>query len=158
MAQVKPKCGFKKCVYLIGRILLYNIVMALAIHQHESAIGMHVSLPSWTFLLPAPPHPSMMSQSTGFGFPASYIKLSLAVYFTYGDAYISVLVPESHPTFSFSQRAPKSVLQVFISFVVLHIGSFWYYDSDYYTKTFGTFKMHHIRTSALISLYSFWRK
>ena len=32
-------------------------MMVFAIHQYESAIGIHVSLPSWTSLLP-PPHPS----------------------------------------------------------------------------------------------------
>ena len=36
--------------------LLHNIVLASAIHQHESAIGIHVSAPSFTSLhLPPPP-------------------------------------------------------------------------------------------------------
>ena len=37
--------SFSKFI-LIGRELLYNIVMAFAIHQHESAMGIHVSPPS----------------------------------------------------------------------------------------------------------------
>ena len=42
-----------------------------------------------------PPHPIPLGfQSTSFGFPASYIKLPLAVYFTNGNIYVSV--PLSH--------------------------------------------------------------
>ena len=60
--------------------------MASAIHQHESAIGIDVSPPSLTPLpLLFPPQPSRLgAQSTGFGLPASYAKLPLVIYFTYG--------------------------------------------------------------------------
>ena len=41
--------------------------MVFAVHQHEPAMGVHVSPPSWTPLpSPSPPHPSSLSQSTGF--------------------------------------------------------------------------------------------
>ena len=33
-------------LFLIGRYLLYIVVLVSAIHQHESAIGIHTSLPS----------------------------------------------------------------------------------------------------------------
>ena len=51
----------------IGGQVLYNIVLASATHQHESAIGIHMSPSSWTLLLPSPvpSHPSRLSQSTG---------------------------------------------------------------------------------------------
>ena len=39
-----------------------------AIHQHETAIGIHVSLPFCTPFPPPSPHPSRLSQSTGFCF------------------------------------------------------------------------------------------
>ena len=80
--------------------IIYNIVMTSAIHQQESAIGIHVSPASWTPLaLPSLPHLSRLSQSTGFGFPASYFKLPLAIYFTYGNKYVSMLFSQikSHP-------------------------------------------------------------
>ena len=55
---------------LIG--VLYNIVMDFAIHQHELAIGIHVSPPPWTpFPPPSPPYPSRLSQNTSFGHPES---------------------------------------------------------------------------------------
>ena len=46
-------------------------------------------------LCPSPPHPSSLSQSTSFGFPVSYIKLPLAVCFTYDNVYVSVLFFQS---------------------------------------------------------------
>ena len=61
--------------------------MVFAIYQHESATGIHVSTP---FLppLPSPPYPSGLSQSTGFGCPASCIKLALVIYFTYDNGHV----------------------------------------------------------------------
>ena len=50
--------------------------MVFAIHQHESAIGLHMSPPSCTPLPPpSPSHPSRLSQIPSFEFPASYSKL-----------------------------------------------------------------------------------
>ena len=39
-------------INLIGGELLYNPVLVSAIHQHESATGIHMSPPSWPSLLP----------------------------------------------------------------------------------------------------------
>ena len=50
--------------------MLYNIVLVSAMHQHESAIDIHMSSPSWASLPPSTPcHPSMLSQSTGLSSP-----------------------------------------------------------------------------------------
>ena len=38
--------------------MMYNIVLVSAIHQHESAIGIHVSPPSHLPPDPTPPHPT----------------------------------------------------------------------------------------------------
>ena len=62
--------------------------MVFAIHRHELAIGIHVSPYPPASL---PPYPSRLSQSTGFGYLASNIKLALVIYFTYGNVYVSVL-------------------------------------------------------------------
>ena len=82
-------------------------MLVLAQHQHELAIGTVPSL-----LRPPPPpslsHSSRLSWSTGCGSPASYIKLPLAVCFTYANVYISMLfsqiIPPSPPTES---KSPK---------------------------------------------------
>ena len=66
-----------------------------------------------------PLHPAGLSQSTSFECPSSCIKLSLVIYFTYGNAILSY-----RPTFTFSHIVQKSVLYICVSFAVLHIGSY----------------------------------
>ena len=71
--------------------------MGSAIYQHESATGIHVALslhpPS------SPPQLSRLSQSIGFGFPGSYTKLPLAIYFTYANVYVpNVILSNHHPS------------------------------------------------------------
>ena len=41
--------------FLIGRQLVYNLLLASTIQQHESAICIHMSPPSWKSLSPSPP-------------------------------------------------------------------------------------------------------
>ena len=48
------------------RIIALQIVLVSAIHQHDSAIGIHMFPLSWPFLPPpVPSQPSRLSQSTG---------------------------------------------------------------------------------------------
>ena len=67
------------------------------IHRHTCVLSPRTPQP-----LPSPPHLSWLPQSTSFGFPASYIKLPLAIYFTYGNVYASMwfsqIIPPSPPT------------------------------------------------------------
>ena len=50
--------------FLIEGWLLYRILLFSVKPQHESAIGIHVSPPSWTSLpSPSPSHPSRLMQS-----------------------------------------------------------------------------------------------
>ena len=73
--------------------MLYNIVLISAVHQLESAVGIHMSPPSGSSLLPpTPSHPSRLSQSTRFELPASYSKFPPTIYFTYGNVYQFSLV------------------------------------------------------------------
>ena len=69
---------------------------------------------------PSPPHPSGLSQNTGLERLASCIELTLVIYFTYGNIYVSVLFFQIIPP-SLSTRVQKSVLYICVSFAALHI-------------------------------------
>ena len=70
------------------------------------------------------PTPSLqVVTSTGFGFPVSYIKLPLAIFFTYCNIYISMLFSQIIPA-SPSLTDSKNLFCVCVSFAALHIGSY----------------------------------
>ena len=57
-----------------------------------------MSPPSWISPQPpSPSHPSRLSQSSGSELPASYSEFPLAVYFTHGGVYVSVLLSQFVP-------------------------------------------------------------
>ena len=54
--------------------------------QHESAIGTHMSPPSWTFpSSPSPSHPSRLIQSPCFGVSWNIQQIPFFYHFTYGN-------------------------------------------------------------------------
>ena len=89
--------------------------MVFAIHQYELATAIHVSPQSWTLLPPLSPPCSGLSQSTGFGCPASCIKLALVNYFTYGSIYVSMLFSQIIPPLPFPPES-KSLFFISVSF------------------------------------------
>ena len=101
--------------------MLCNIVLVSAIYQHELATGIHMPPPSRTSFSPptpphpTPPHPSRSSQSTGFELPESHSKLPLAIYFKYGNIYVSMLLFQFVPSSPSPNCFHKSVLYVCIS-------------------------------------------
>ena len=61
---------------------------------HDFRTKQQYMCPSYSeppLLHPSPSHPSALSQRTGFGRSASCTELALALYFTYGNVYVSVL-------------------------------------------------------------------
>ena len=91
------------------------MIFVFAIHQYVSAIGIQVSPLSWTpFPSPSPPQPSRLSQSTSFGCPAACLKFALAIYFTYGNVYVSVLFSQIIPPFP-SPTETKSLFFMSVS-------------------------------------------
>ena len=98
--------------------------MVFAIHQHELATEIHVSPLFWIPHTSLSPHPSGLSQSTGFGCPTSSIELALVICFTYEcECTCFNAILSDHPTLAFSHRVQKSVLYTCVSFVALHVGS-----------------------------------
>ena len=75
-------------------------MLVSAIQQYESAIGIHMSPPSWTSLPPpTPSHPSRLSQNTGLSclcYTATSHQLSVL---QYGNVYVSKPIAEFIPHF-----------------------------------------------------------
>ena len=79
--------------------MLYNVVLASATHQQESAIGMHMLRPPRTFLPPPTwSHAFRSSQSPGFELPTLHSEFPLALYFPYGNLCVSVLLSQFAPS------------------------------------------------------------
>ena len=60
-----------------------------------------------------PPHPTLLG-CTSFGFPLLYTKLSLLIYFTYGNIYVSMLFSQIIPSFP-SLTASKNLFFMSVS-------------------------------------------
>ena len=93
--------------------------MVFAIHQHESAMGIPVSLHPE----PSPPYPSGLSQSTGFGCPASCVELALVVFFTYGNIHVSVVFSQIIPPLPSPAEFKSLFFTICVSFATLRVGS-----------------------------------
>ena len=130
-------------LFLIGGWLLYNVVLFSATHQHESAIGIHTSPPSWASLPPpTPSHPSRLSQSPGcslhhtanspwlciFTSVSSVVSDSLWPHglqharLPYGNVYVSMPLSPFIPP-SPSPAVSVSLFSMSASFLPLQIGS-----------------------------------
>ena len=73
--------------------------------------------------LPLPPvsPPLLVPKGTGFGCPASCIKLALVLYFTYGNIHVSVLFSQIIPPSPFP-GVQKSVFYIYVSSDALQVG------------------------------------
>ena len=102
--------NFQQPFLFLNWRMLYNIVLVSAIHQHESARGIHVSPPSRTPLPSlSPPHPSRLSQSTGLGFLCHTANFRLpSLLHTECICFHAIL--SISPTLSFPYRVHNSVL------------------------------------------------
>ena len=104
--------------FLIGGQLLYNIVLASAIHQHKSATGIHIPPPSCT---PLPPLSVDTERWVEHSVPHS--KFSLALYFAYGNVYVSMWFSQlTHP---YAVRDPSWCLLCPVNTIPLALCSFF---------------------------------
>ena len=90
-----PIFSFFKKIFLTEGWLLYNIMLASTIHQHESAIGIPMSPPSWTS---TPSHPSRLLQSLGLS-SLSHTANSHWLSILHMVVHISMLPSPKNPTY-----------------------------------------------------------
>ena len=106
-------------------ILLYftlQYCIGFAIHQHESATGVHV------FPILNPPPTSLLIPSL-WVIPVHQPQASCILHWTWtGDSFLiwyytcfNAILP-NHPTLSLSHRVQKTVLYICVSFAVSHTG------------------------------------
>ena len=114
---------FNKFIYFNWRLITLQYCIGFAIHQHESATGIHVfpilNPPPSSF---APYHPSGSSQCTSPKHPVSCIEPGLAIRFIYDIIQVFNAILPNHPTLSLSHRVQNTVLYICVSFDVSHIG------------------------------------
>ena len=111
-----------KFIYFNWRLITLQYCIGFAIHQRESATGVHM----FPFLNPPPtslPVPSL------WVIPVHQPQASCILHRTWtGDLFLiwyytcfNAILP-NHPTLSLSHRVQKTVLYICISFAVLHTG------------------------------------
>ena len=106
--------------------------IGFAIHQHESATGVHV----FPILSPLPPpspyHPSGSSQCTSPEHPVSCIEPGLAIHFTYDIIHVSMpfsqIIPPSH-----SPAESKRLFYTSVSLLLSRIQGYHYHLSKFHT-------------------------
>ena len=88
--------------------------------------------PSRTPLPPrSPPHPSGLSQCTGFECPVSCIKLGLVIYFTYGNIHVSMLFSQIIPPLP-SPTESKSLFFISMSLMLSRVMGHHYHLSKFH--------------------------
>ena len=80
-------------------------------------------VPSLLNPIPTPALPSRLSQSTRFGFPASYSKVSLVIYFTYNIMWFVVLIhSRKHKKSTATSSSEKLIIP--IVFIIMYSTGF----------------------------------
>ena len=102
-----------------------------AIHQHESATGVHVFPILNPLPLPSPSHPSGSSQCTSPEHPVTCIGPGLVFYFTYENIHVSmpfsqIIPPSPSPTES------KRQFYTFVSLLLSRIQGYHYHLSKFH--------------------------
>ena len=121
-----------KFVYFNWRLITLQFCIGFAIHQHESATGIHV-FPILNPSSTSPPyHPSGSSQCTSPKHPVSCIEPGLAICFIYDIIYVSMPFSQIIPS-SPSPTESKRLFYISVSLWLSHIQDYCYHLSKFHT-------------------------
>ena len=113
------------------RIITLQYCIGFAIHQHESATGIHV----FPILNPLPPpspyHPSGSSQCTSPKHPVSGIEPGLAIHFIYDIIHVSMPFSQIIPL-SPSPTESKKLFYISVSLLLSRIQGYRYHLSKFH--------------------------
>ena len=109
-------------IYFNWRLITSQYWVGFAIHQHESAMGVHV-FPILNSL------PTSLSIQSLWVNPVHHLQASCIMHRTWtGDSFhiwyltcFNIILP-NHPTLSLPHRVQKTVLHICVSFAVSHTG------------------------------------
>ena len=122
---------FSKFIYFNWRLITLQYCIGFAIHQHESATGVHVFLILNPLPPPFPYHPSGSSQCTSPEHPVSCIKPGLAIHFTYDIIHVSMPFSQIIPA-SPSPTESKSLFYTSVSLWLSHMQGYRYHHSKFH--------------------------
>ena len=96
--------------------------IGFAIHQHESAMGIHVFPILNPLQSPSPCHPSGSSQCTSPKHLVSCIKPRLVIHFLYDIIHVSMPFSQSSHPLPLLQSPKDCSIYICVSFTILHTG------------------------------------
>ena len=113
------------------RLITLQYCIGFAIHQHESATGIHVFPILGLLPPPSPYHPSGSSQCTSPKHPISCIKPGLAIHFLYDIIHVSMSFSQIIPP-SPSPTESKRLFYTSVSLLLPCIQGFCYHLSKFH--------------------------
>ena len=120
-----------KFIYFNWRLMTLQYCIGFAIHQHESAMGVHV----FPILNPLPPpfpyHLSGSSQCTSPKHPVSCIEPGLAIHFTCDNLHVLMPVSQIIPP-SPSPSESKRLFYTSVSLLLSRIQGYCYHLSKFH--------------------------
>ena len=125
-----PMGGIQICFFFFTLYFTLQYCIGFAIHQHESATGVHVV----PILNPLPPsstyHPSGLSQCTSPEHSVSCIEPGLAICFIY-DIHVSMPFSQIIPPSPFPTES-KRLFYTSVSLLLSHVQGYHYHLSKFH--------------------------
>ena len=120
-----------KYIYFNWRLITLQYCIGFAIHQRESATGIHVFPILNPLPTPSPYHPSGSSQCTSPKHPVSCIKPRVVIHFLHDSIHVSTPFSQSIPP-SPSPTESKSLFYTSVSLLLSCMQGYHYHLSKFH--------------------------